>query len=135
MGGNWLKSLRRHRCVVIAWVAMSLMMPLVLGLLPQPALSAVQSLDRDIALSICSQLDGQQRDGGQHDQATHDCCILCSTNCPVCGPSLAKAMVAYDAIPAYWGTTFYDDFGDLLPPRLVLLDGSPPRGPPDAFLI
>ncbi len=135
MGGNWLKSLRRNRSVIIAWVAMSLMMPLVLGLLPQPALSAIQSLDRDIVQSMCAQLDGQQQDGGQHHQATHDCCMLCSTSCSVCGPSLAKAVIAYDAIPAYRQTTFFDDVGDLPPPRLVLLDGSPPRGPPNAFLI
>lgn len=123
----WLRSCRRS---IAQTLVLALLVPLLLGLLPQPGLSAGQALARDIAASICDP-SGEQR--GEHQpQGHHDSCILCTSGQCASTPSLAAASAAFTAFP--------QEAGPLPPaarigiPALLeaLIDGSPPRGPPRA---
>lgn len=67
--------MRRNRERASLVLLIALLLPLVLGLMPQAAFSAQAQFDRDVAASLCApESDGQDQD--RH--AGHDaCCILC----------------------------------------------------------
>lgn len=120
---------KMRRCFAQA-VALAFVLPALIGLLPQPALSATAALDRDLAISVCGRDLPQQQEGG-HAHAGHDHCVLCGNHCPSCSPSLASAAPAFAAAPrgSFLRATTAPDV--IAAPLLALLDGSPPRGPPD----
>ena len=107
-----------------------LVLPALLAILPQPALSAAAALERDVMLSICGQ-DGPQQDGeGGHRSATHEHCVLCSASCSGVGPGLATATPAFAAQPQRPLLPQKEAAGRLAAPLAALLDASPLRGPP-----
>lgn len=109
-------------------VAVALVLPVLIGLLPQPALSAASALERDLLLSICGE-DLPQPGSGGH-QPTHDHCVLCGNHCPSCSPSLASAAPAFLAVPRRSHLPLAAAAAVIPPPLQALLDASPPRGPP-----
>lgn len=109
-------------------VVLALVLPVLIGLLPQPALSAASALERDLLLSVCGEDLPQQGSGGH--QSTHDHCVLCGNHCPSCSPSLASAAPAYLSVPRRADRPRAAAATDIPPPLQALLDASPPRGPP-----
>lgn len=109
-------------------VALALVLPVLIGLLPQPALSAAAALERDLLFSVCGQ-DGPQQGSSGH-QSTHDHCVLCSNHCPSCSPSLASAAPAFTAVPRHSALSEAAAAAAIPPPLQALIDASPPRGPP-----
>jgi hypothetical protein len=111
-------------------------LPLVLGLLPQPGLSAEAALARDLGQSICSPFGDASQTGGKDRQADqHQHCILCVPGCSNCAPPDLAGEIAISfrspevpAVPRRFQLSVY-------PSRPMLLDGSPPRGPPNLLLI
>ena len=122
-----LRGLRRW---VIQAVALAFVLPALLGLLPQPALSASAALDRDLMMSVCGQDGPAQPDGGPQHQTTHDHCVLCGTNCPSCSPSLASPAPAFAVTPRHAPIPEPAAIAAIASPLQALLDASPPRGPP-----
>ena len=109
-------------------VALALLLPMLIGLLPQPALSAAAALERDVMLSVCG-IDQSQQPGGEH-HATHDHCVLCGTHGPSFTPTLASAAPAFTTVPRQ-SSLFEAAAAAVIPlPLQALLDASPPRGPP-----
>lgn len=109
-------------------VAVALVLPVLVGLLPQPAVSAATALERDLLLSVCGQ-DMSQQGGGEHHSG-HDHCVLCASHCPSCSPSLASAVPAFTAAPRRSSLSAVTAAAAIPPPLQALLDASPPRGPP-----
>jgi len=109
-------------------VALALLLPILIGLLPQPALSAAAALERDVMLSVCGS-DQPQQPGGEH-HATHDHCVLCGNHGPNFTPTLASAAPAFTAVPRRSVAPAAATEQALAPPLQALLDASPPRGPP-----
>ena len=108
-------------------VALALLLPMLIGLLPQPAVSAAAALERDVMLSVCGS-DQSQQPGGEH-HATHDHCVLCGTHGPNFTPTLASAAPAFTAAPRR--SVAPAAAAAVIPlPLQALLDASPPRGPP-----
>lgn len=113
-------------------VVMAFVLPALVGLLPQPALSASAALDRDIMMSVCGQdLPGKPGGVPQH-QATHDHCVLCGSHCSSCSPMLAAVAPAYGATPRHDRRPETAPSHSIASPLQALLYGSPPRGPPAA---
>lgn len=123
-----LARLRNTRRWFIHAVALGLMLPALIGLLPQPALSASAALDRDLQASVCGR-DLQQQGGGQHDQA-HDHCMLCTGHCASRSPSLDKQTPAFAPAPRSSALARIEAAHHRPLPLQALLDASPPRGPP-----
>ena len=110
-------------------VVLAFMLPALIGLLPQLALSASSALERDVLTSVCGQNGSGQQDRDRHS-ASHEHCVLCGNPCPNCSPSLADATPAFGARPALAGVPRAAT-ADIMPaPLQALLDASPPRGPP-----
>lgn len=128
MRGGLVTRLRGLRRWVAQAVALALLLPALIGLLPQPALSAASAFERDLLLSFCGE-NGPQQGGGQH-QSTHDHCVLCGSHCSSLSPSLANAEPAFTAAPRRSDEPAVTVAATLAPPLQALLDASPPRGPP-----
>ena len=111
-------------------VVFAFVLPALIGLLPNPALSASAALDRDVLSSVCGQDMPQQPDGGAPHQTSHDHCVLCGNHCPSCSPSLAATTPAFTAAPRKTDIPAAVTASALAPPLQALLDASPPRGPP-----
>ena len=124
-----LASLRNMRRWFAQAVVLALVLPALVGLLPQPALSATAALDRDLLLSVCGQNLPQPGQDGQH-QSTHDHCVLCGNHCPSCSPSLASGSPAFTPVPRHSGRPEPATAEAIAAPLQALLDASPPRGPP-----
>lgn len=131
MAKSVLERLRQQRRSIIHWVIAALVLPVLLGLLPQPALSEAAALERDLASFTCS-LDpagaADRENGSRHSQ--HDQCILCASGCPVCAPVLLGG-VPSAALPRLKQAHLQqpaDHITAIL--RGVLRQGSPPRAPP-----
>jgi hypothetical protein len=122
-----LRALRRG---VAAAMAVALVLPALLTLLPQPALSAAVALDRDLLHSLCDPSGAPHDDGEPPNHADHGNCILCGTSCPAGGPSLTPAGPAFTALPAPPGISKPRKAVAVPPPLRALIDASPPRGPP-----
>ena len=110
-------------------VMLAFVLPALIGVLPQPALSASAALERDLLMSVCGQDMPQQDQGGQH-QTSHDHCVLCGNHCPSCSPTLAGATPAFAAVPRHAAIPEPAAVTAVAPPLQALLDASPPRGPP-----
>lgn len=110
-------------------VMLALVLPVLIALLPQPALSASAALDRDVLLSVCGQ-SGPQQGGGARHQGVHDHCILCNSGCSTCSPALTAASPAFTAASRIAALPPAPEALSLPPPLQARLDGSPPRGPP-----
>ena len=110
-------------------VALVLVLPALLALVPQPALSAAEALDRDLMASVCGQQVPGQGDQGQQHQL-HDHCVLCSSPGASSTPSLATAEPAFAARPRLAAVPQPATARTIAPPLQALLDSSPPRGPP-----
>ncbi|WP_421693219.1 hypothetical protein [Aestuariivirga sp.] len=121
--------MREKRRWFIHAVLFAFVLPVLLGLVPQQALSASAALDRDIQLSVCGK-DGSQQGGGGSHQSPHEHCILCSSGCPSCSPALGAAAPAFAAVPRPVAVPQPSQTLSLSPPLRALLDASPPRGPP-----
>lgn len=121
-----MRGLRRWLAQAVALV---LILPALLAVLPQPALSAAAALDRDLVISVCGQ-DGPQQKGAPQHQTGHDHCVLCGSNCPGCSPSLLSAGPAFEALPEPPAPPRAGTAQAIAPPLQALLDASPPRGPP-----
>ena len=111
-------------------VALALLLPAIIGLFPQPALSASAALERDLLVSVCGRDIPQQQDEGSRHSAGHEHCVLCSAHDPACGPSLAEAAPAFLPVPPQPRVPSRVRDGAIAPPLQALLDASPPRGPP-----
>lgn len=116
------------------WVARSLvaalLFPLLLGLLPQPALSAAAALERDLAWSICDPGAGVPGEHRERDQRHDAQCILCATGCPVGAPALAAAQTSAPLHRAAAQSSVLQPSSDRRSILRVLRDGNPTRGPP-----
>lgn len=128
MRGGIVTRLRGLRRWVAQAVGLALLLPALIGLLPQPALSAASAFERDLLLSVCGE-DAPQQGGGQH-QSTHDHCVLCSSHCSSTSPTLANAAPAFTSEPRRSDKPAMAVAATLAPPLQALLDASPPRGPP-----
>jgi hypothetical protein len=123
--------LRIRRRVTIHAVVLALVLPLVLGLLPQLAMAADNSLDRDVAASICGPSNpGGPADGTIHHSG-HGDCILCAS-CAATGVVPAGSTAAFGAEPRRVEAVPAVPPAGLPQPLRALLDASPPRGPPAA---
>lgn len=121
-----LRALRRW---IAQAVAVVLILPALLTLLPQPALSAAAALEQDLLSAVCGQ-DGSRQGGAPQHQTSHDHCVLCSSNCPSCSPGLLTAAPAFAALPPPPARPQDGTAQAIAPPLRALLDASPPRGPP-----
>ncbi len=110
-------------------VILAFMLPALVGLLPQPAVSAAVALERDILTSVCGQSGSSQPDQDRHG-ASHEHCVLCGNPCPSCAPSLAAATPAFTARPRLSAAPCAATADAAAAPLQALLDDSPPRGPP-----
>ena len=126
-----LASLRNMRRWVIQAVALAFVLPALIGLLPEPALSAAAALDRDIMASVCGQQMPQHQDGSPL-HAGHEHCVLCASHGAASSPSLADAAPAFAPAPRRAGVIAAATPRSMAPPLQALLDASPPRGPPPA---
>lgn len=106
--------------------------PLLLGLLPQPALSASATFERDLAWSICDPGTGVPGEHREHDQRHDAQCILCATGYPASAPALAADQTAIPPQRAAAQSSAPNVRPDLRTVLRVLRDGSPTRGPPHA---
>lgn len=111
-------------------VALALVLPALIGMMPQPALSADAALARDLLLSVCGEDVPQQGGGAQH--AAHDHCVLCASHCSSLSPSLTAAAPAFSAVPRQAHLRLAAATAHIPPPLQALLDASPPRGPPSS---
>lgn len=110
-------------------VVLALVLPALLGLLPQPAYSAADALERDLAVSVCGKDMPLQQDGGQQHRS-HDHCVLCASHCASHGPGSLPAGPAFAALPPSAAIPELATTQALAPPLQALLDASPPRAPP-----
>lgn len=124
-----LTGLRNMRRWFVHAVALALVLPALVALLPQPALSASAALERDLLVSVCGRSMPLPDHSGQH-QVTHDHCVLCGNHCPGCSPSLAGAGPAFAPVPRDGARPTAATSGAIAPPLQALLESSPPRGPP-----
>ena len=124
-----LRTLRRWfaHAVMLAFV-----LPAMVGLLPQPALSASATLDRDLMTSVCGQSLPGKAGGGEQHQAMHDHCVLCGNHCPSCSPALNASAPAFAALPHRRSLPQQPADRSFASPLQALLDAHPPRGPPAA---
>ena len=111
-------------------VVFALVLPVLIGLLPQPALSATAALERDLVASVCGQDVPRLPDGGPQHQERHDHCVLCGNQCSSTSPSLAAASPAFSSMPRRLVIPAPAAALKLAAPLQALLDASPPRGPP-----
>jgi hypothetical protein len=124
-----LASLRKMRRCLAQAVMLAIVLPALIGLLPQPALSASSALERDLMLSVCGQ-DVPQQPGGAPQHQAHEHCVLCASPCHSFGPSLAAAAPAFAAPPRDAEIAVADQRAVIASPLQALIDASPPRGPP-----
>jgi hypothetical protein len=124
--------LRRQQRAVSRVVVLAFLLPLLLGLLPQRALSAEEALLRDLATSLCPEdvagLPIGHQPGDQSDR--HGQCVLCVAGTPHAGP----------LVPSCVSVIATTEDGLFAVPRLDWTarplrhhtppDDSPPRGPP-----
>lgn len=129
MGKRVLNRFRRYRQVIACLAIALLLLPLLGGMLSQPALSAEAQLAHDLGLSVCS--PNRQAPTPANDQSDHHGqCILCITHASSLTapepalPGIAVASTdADDAVPHLLRTA-------RAPQHVIPPDDSPPRGPP-----
>lgn len=131
---GWLSRLRHTRHVTARLMAMALLLPALLSLLPQPALSAAALLEQDLARAICSPA-AKHFSSAPLGPPSHEgsaSCILCGLCANAGSGGLSPAPAGIAVAPPVAGT------GQALTAQLQLQHfpapsgGSPPRGPPSA---
>lgn len=126
-----LRHFRHARPWLARWLALVMVLPLLIGVLPQPSLSAAAALDHDLLWSTCSETGApvEERDHTQRHDAQ---CILCAVGCPSCAPLLtADRPVPFLSTTTRRSETPAIEAGQKTVLR-VLREGSPTRGPPHA---
>lgn len=128
MAQGLFTSLRRKRRGIISWVIAALVLPLLISLAPQPALSAEAALDRAIAESLCGTTAPASQQGQHQDHTQH--CILCHSGAMCC----TVALPAGGALTAPGRQGFGESplalRRDTRPSASFHRDGTPPTGPP-----
>jgi hypothetical protein len=135
MHRGWLCRLQQHRRWILHAVAVAFALPALLGLLPNPATSAVSALERDIALSICGPYGNGGPAGPEQLPLHADACILCSICAAAAGPAPGDADKAFSVERRTSAVTPYPPAVHLRPASSWLLFGSPPRGPPSILQV
>lgn len=130
MHRGWISRLRLTRHVTARVMAVAMLLPALLSLLPQPALSAAAQLEQDLARAVCSASGAHA--GAPQGQAGHEgntSCILCGVCASAGCAGLSGAGGALLAPPLL-------GMGLRLAAQLPRQNlpapsgGSPPRGPP-----
>jgi hypothetical protein len=135
MHRGWLCRLRQHRRWILHAVVIALSVPVILGLLPNPATSAASALERDLALSICGPY-GNGGPAGREQLPSHpDACILCSICAAAAGPAPGDAGKAFFIERRTSAVAPHPLAVQLRPALSWLLFGSPPRGPPSILQV
>lgn len=80
MKTGWLSKFDQHRRALARLLAAMLLLPVLLGVLPAPALSAEDSLTRDLAISLCAP-GGQDKSGQAPLHGHGQDCLLCQAGC------------------------------------------------------
>jgi len=132
MRSGILQGLGLNRQWLARCLAAVLLLPLLLGLIPQTAISAEAALERDLAWSVCEHDAGTPTDGKGHEQKHDTQCILCVAGCPICAPALTADLPATSQFPSDLSGAAPPPEGKTLTTLRVLRDGSPTRGPPVA---
>jgi hypothetical protein len=127
---GYIRPMASGRRGLVSVLVLALLLPVLIGLLPIPALSATAALERDIAVSLCDPLGEPLQQGSPQHQAGHDHCILCGTSCPCCSPGISPASAAFASRPASSAIPLPQLGSAVMLRLLALLDVSPPRGPP-----
>jgi hypothetical protein len=135
MHRGWLCRLRQNRRWIFHAVAIALVLPVLLGLLPNPASSAASALERDIALSVCGSYGNGGPAGPQQHPAHPDACILCSICAAATAPAPGDAGAAVDALNRTPAVSSLPRATHSRPALSWLLFGSPPRGPPSILRV
>lgn len=130
MARGSLSAFRMHRRGIVQAVLFALLLPLLLGLAPQPSLSASAALERDLALSICSSSSADHPVGQEQHGGAHQHCILCASCAAAHAPLLAGGAAAFAPKPLAEGARPVPPQAGLAFPLRALLDARPPRGPP-----
>ena len=132
MGTLRFEQLRQARHWLARTMVFALLLPQLLGLLPQPSLSAAAALERDLAWSVCDPAGGGPGERNEHNQQHDAQCILCTTGCQHCSPVLADEQPFVPISRQLAGLSARLPVTDSLIVPGVLRDGSPTRGPPFA---
>ena len=111
---------------------LAMMVPVLLGLLPVPAMSAEQQLLNDISGNICS----PHEPGGKNDRtpASHEHhCILCVASNPFLGVAKTLDLVIAPSLVLRRITLAL--VRDVAPPTRPDLRATAPRGPPSYLTV
>jgi hypothetical protein len=120
---------------LVRLAVLSFVLPLLLGLMPNPGTSAASALERDIALSICGSYGNGGPAGPQQHPAHPDACVLCSICAAAAGSAPVDAGAALIALNRSSVVESLPRATQLRPASSWLLFGSPPRGPPSILLV
>ena len=132
MRTGWLQSLRAHRHGIVRWMVAAMVLPLVMALMPAPAISASAALDRDLGLSVCSSSGSGYPANGNLPGADHQHCIVCTVGCSVHASGLDAQQASVPAPAAGHVSAIPAETGTGVPHLRAMLRGSPPRGPPQS---
>jgi hypothetical protein len=127
--------MRQHHRWIFQAVAIALVLPALLGLLPNSATSAASALERDIALSVCGSYGKGGPAGPQQHPAHPDACVLCSICAAAAGSAPVDAGAAFIALNRSSVVESLPRATQSRPASSWLLFGSPPRGPPSILLV
>ena len=128
---GWISRLKRIRHVTAQVVAVAMVLPALLSLLPQPALSAAALLEQDLARAICSET-GPHSSAPQgqpgHERSTS--CILCGVCASAGGGGLSSGPESVSDASPVLGSGVRITAQLRLQHLPAPSGGSPPRGPP-----
>jgi hypothetical protein len=133
MRRGFLTSLGLQRQATALLTLFALILPLLLALAPQRALSAEEAAIREFAGSICGPSNQASPSGGGHP-GDHQQCLFCLAGCATgCAAPSADRIGETLAIAHQAGFHFPCIVaGSAI--HAILKDGNPPRGPPSATL-
>lgn len=120
--------LRQKRRGIISWMIAALLLPVLIELVPQPALSAEAALNRAIAESLCGTNAPVPRQGPHDDQHQH--CILCHAGAAHGILALPAGGASAAPHPQRFGLSLRALEASPRPRLTARRDGSPPTGPP-----
>lgn len=129
----FLTSLGLKRQAIALSTLFALILPLLLALAPQRALSAEEAAVREFAGSICGPSNETSPVGGGHPDG-HQQCLFCLAGCATgCAAPSADRIGETLGIADQAGSLFLCIVaGSAI--HAVPKDGNPPRGPPSATL-
>ncbi len=126
---NWFRHSRRLPSLALL---LAILAPVLLGLLPVPAIGAEQRLLNDISANICSPLE-QGGKTGQMPFSHEDHCILCASSNHF--PAAAKTPDLVITPSLVLRRITLTQTQDVAPPSRPDLRATAPRGPPTLFTI